>query len=213
MIVTPLILPLLGWGVVVLAGALVAKKVFFDDNEVQDLKNDVKTSKKIAILGLQTAGKTTFLRFLQGDKNYKKYAASGVDEFEEFEMKINDKIFKISKNYDIGGAETFVRNYISLLIDTDVVFFLFDVSLFFNDNEYYRNFCARVDYLKSITSVKTYFIATHPDKLKSSDNELKIKISEKLNEKHYKNYVEQKLFIINLLEDKKLTEFVNKVFL
>lgn len=213
MIVTPLVLPLIGWGVVALAGVFVAKKVFFDDNEIQDVKNDVKTSKKIAIFGLQTAGKTTFLRFLQGDKNYKKYVASGMDEYDEFVIKFNDKIVKISKNSDIGGAETFVRNYVTLLKNTEMAFFLFDVSLFFNDNEYYRNFCARVDYLKSITSVKTYFIATHPDKLNSTDNELKIKISEKLNEKHYKNYVEQKLFIINLLEEKKITEFVNKVFL
>jgi len=108
-----------------------------------------------------------------------------------------------------------MRNYTTVLQNTEMAFFLFDVSLFFNDNEYYRNFCARVDYLKSMTTIKTYFIATHPDKLNNTDtdNELKIKISEKLKEKDYKNYVEHKLFIINLLEDKKLTEFVNKVFL
>lgn len=214
MIVTPLIAPFVIWGAVVLAGAFVAKNVFFDDNEVQDLKNDVKSSKKIAILGLQVAGKTTFLRFLQGDRNYKfKKNATGIDEYEEFDIKFKEKVVTITKNYDIGGSEAFMRSYMKVLRNTDIVFFLFDVSLFFNDNEYYRDFCARVDYLKSMTSVKTYFIATHPDKLNSTDNELKIKISEKLNEKHYKNYVEQKLFIINLLEEKKLKEFVNKVFL
>src|SRR5690554_634100 len=218
MIVKPLVfplLPLLGWGVAAIAGAIAVKKVFFDEKEVDELKNDVKTSKKIAILGLQEAGKTTFLRFLQGDKNYKKYTSSGMDEYDEFDMKVNNKVVTIAENFDIGGAEAFMRNYTTVLQNTEMAFFLFDVSLFFNDNEYYRNFCARVDYLKSMTTIKTYFIATHPDKLNNTDtdNELKIKISEKLKEKDYKNYVEHKLFIINLLEDKKLTEFVNKVFL
>src|SRR5690554_5995935 len=215
MIVTPLIIPFLIWGAVALAGGLTVAKIAgaFDEKEVNDLNKAVKSSKKIAILGLQQAGKTTFLRFLQGDKNYKKYTSSGMDKYDEFDMKVNNKVVTIAKNFDIGGSEAFMRNYTTVLQNTEMAFFLFDVSLFFNDNEYYRNFCARVDYLKNMTNVKTYFIATHPDKLNNTDNELKIKISEKLKEKDYKNYVEQKLFIINLLEDKKLTEFVNKVFL
>lgn len=217
MIVKPLVfplLPLLGWGVAAIAGAIAVKKVFFDEKEVDELKNDVKTSKKIAILGLHQAGKTTFLRFLQGDKNYKKYVASGMDEYDEFDMKIHNKTVTIAENNDIGGGEYFVKNYKTILQDSEMAFFLFDVSLFFNDNEYYRDFCARVDYLKGMTNIKTYFIATHPDKLNNiDDNKLKIKITEKLQGKHYQNYVEQKLFVINLLDEKKLNEFVNKVFL
>lgn len=213
MIVTPLIAPFVIWGAVVLAGAFVAKKVFFDDNEVQDLKNDVKSSKKIAILGLQKAGKTTFLRFLQGDKNYKEYVATGMDEYEEFDIKFKEKVVTITKNYDIGGNDHFMRNYMTVLKNTDIVFFLFDVSLFFNDNEYYRDFCARVDFLKSLTKISTYFIATHPDKLEINEKELKVKISEKLNNKHYKSYVDQKLFVINLLDEERISEFVKKVFL
>lgn len=214
MIVTPLVLPLIGWGVVALAGVFVAKKVFFDDNEIQDVKNDVKTSKKIAILGLQSAGKTTFLKFLQGDKNYKNSNHNtGLDEYEEFDVYVGSKIITISKNVDIGGSKAFMRNYTKVLEDTDMAFFLFDASLFFNDDEYYRDFCARVDFLKSLTKISTYFIATHPDKLEINEKELKVKMSEKLNNKHYKSYVEQKLFVINLLDEERISEFVKKVFL
>src|SRR5690606_8242501 len=136
---------------------------------------------------------------LQGDKNYKKYVASGMDEYDEFDIKFDDEVVTISKNVDIGGAEAFMRNYTTVLQNTEMAFFLFDVSLFFNDNEYYRNFCTRVDYLTSMTTIKTYFIAPHPDKLNNTDtdNEMKIKISEELKEKYYRNYVEHKLFIID----------------
>lgn len=216
MIVVPLIIPFLIWGAVAAAGLFTVAGIAgaFDEKEVAKLNNDVKASKKIAVLGLHQAGKTTFLRFLQGDKSYKKYKETGIDHYNEFDMKIDDKVITIAKNYDIGGSDAFMRHYMRILKETEMAFFLFDVSLFLKDNEYFRNFCARVDYLKSMTSVTTYFIATHPDKLmKIDENELKVKISKQLERKHYQDYVTQKLFVINLLDEKKLTEFVNKVFL
>lgn len=214
MITIPLalpLIPLIAWAATAAAGIFAVKKVFFTADEINEVKEDVHKSRKIAILGLHQAGKTTLLRFLQGEKNYRdKTVGSGVDEYEEFQLKIGDKSISISKNIDIGGSVNFVRNYQSILKDSDMAFFLFDVSLFFNNNEYYRDFCARVHYLQDMTN-STYFIATHPDKTELTDN-LKVKISEKLKSKDYQGYVNQRLFVINLLDDKKLTEFVTKVF-
>lgn len=216
MIVVPLIIPFLIWGAVAAAGLFTVAGIAgaFDEKEVAKLKNDVKTSKKIAVLGLQQAGKTTFLRFLQGDKSYKEAGDAGTDVYEEFDMKINDKVITIAKNRDIGGSRHFVRSYKDVLKGAEMAFFLFDVSLFLSDNEYFREFGARVDFLKGLLDIKTYFIATHPDKLKRVDeNDLKVKISKLLEGKDYQDYVTQKLFVINLCDEKKITEFVNKVFL
>src|SRR5690554_4334932 len=131
MIVTQLalpLIPLIGWGLAGLAGVLIAKKAF-SNKEVAPLKADVKEAKKIAILGLQSAGKTTFLKFLQGDKNYKNYNHNtGLVRYEEFDMKVNNKIISIAKNVDIGGSETFMKNYEKILEGTDMAFFLFDAS-------------------------------------------------------------------------------------
>lgn len=215
MITIPLILPLipiLGWVVAGAASALVVKKVFFEETEVKKVKEEVHSSKKIAILGLHQAGKTTFLNFLQGNRNNRKYVASGIEEYDSFKIAIGDKTIIISKNIDIGGGMNFVKNYETVLKDVNLSFFLFDISLFLSDNQYFRDFCARVDYLKGTTNVKTCFIATHPDKLPFTDG-LKIKISEKLVGKRYKDYVEERLFVINLLNENETTEFVNKVFL
>jgi len=55
MIVTLLalpLIPLIGWGLAGLAGALIAKKAF-SNKEVAPLKADVKEAKKISILELQ----------------------------------------------------------------------------------------------------------------------------------------------------------------
>lgn len=213
--VTILAIPLVPvyWVLGALVGVFATKKFFFDKEKIKDVNNEVKKSKKIAVLGHQHAGKTTFLRFLKGDKNYKNINhETGIDEYEEFVLKAGGKLITISKNIDIGGSEDFVRkNYELILKNADMAFFLFDVSRFFKETDYFRDFCARVDFLKSITEIKVYFIATHSDKLESTES-VKLKISEKLKDKDYNNYVEYGLFVINLIDEKQLSEFVNKSF-
>lgn len=210
-------LPVIGWTAVAITGLFITKKVFFSESDAELAKGisqslSTKSQSKIAILGHHSAGKTTFLKYLKGDRNYKnKHRASGYDEYERFTLQIGEKNIIIDKNVDIGGGQNFVREYKGVLKDAKLAFYFFDISKFLNDTEYFRDFGARVDYLKDITTLKVFFIGTHPDLMDPNLN-LKIKISEKLGTKGYRSFVEYNLFILNLMDDRQLKEFVDITF-
>ena len=68
--------------------------------------------KSIGVLGMIGAGKTQFLKNLQGKgQEYKNegYQGTGIDEYQEFTCIIGNKEYKIKGGTDIGGVEDNIK--------------------------------------------------------------------------------------------------------
>ena len=124
MIVTPLILPIIGWGIAILLGGFGVAAVagVFDDPK----KN------KLGILGMQGAGKTRFLSFLrnkifiEGQTN-----RSGYEEF-TYQLSNGKKIF-IKSGVDIGGGTMYRVDYNKIIDESDVILYFFDINNFIKE--------------------------------------------------------------------------------
>jgi|SRR5690554_73032 len=209
MIVTPLIIPILLWGAVALVGAFTVAGVAgaFDDPK----KN------KLGILGMQQAGKTRFLKFLQ-NKPFIEGQTSR-DSYEEFKYKLNDeKEIIISSGIDLGGETLYRSEYNKIIKDNDLILYFFDIDKYIKNplenNEYYQRGCnSRFEhiYSENINRKKVIVIATHRDKCKFSDNEMKRTFETLIQNKSYKEMLKE-IKYINLTNKTELQSLVNTIF-
>ena len=129
-------IPLALWilGVVFLGGCIIV------------IINAVKTSgKKLAIVGMQEAGKSTLYNMLRtGEPG--EHLPTTIEEIAEF--KVKDRDIKIKKGKDIGGGPEFIMPYYEDLIrDNEIIIFIFNVSEYLNDISYQRNTKDRLDFI------------------------------------------------------------------
>jgi len=99
MITTPLIIPFLIWGgIAALAG------VFTIGSMASFWANPNK--KNLGILGMQISGKTSFLKYLRGEKFEDKRTSR--DNYKEFVYTLsNKKKITICQGTDIGGGNNY----------------------------------------------------------------------------------------------------------
>lgn len=244
MIVTPLIIPFLIWGAVALAGIFTVAGMagFWDDPK----KN------KLGVLGMQQAGKTRFLRFLQ-NKPFIEGQTSR-DSYEEFKYKLNDeKEIIISSGIDLGGETLYRGDYNKIMNQSNLILYFFDIDKYIKNplenSEYYQRGCnSRFEHIYSfinkhnrdfeiannnyskikngnkeekenlkkilqfLEAPKTIIIvATHRDKLKLSDSEMKRTFENLIQNKSYKELFKQITFV-NLTSKTELQNLVNTIF-
>lgn len=211
MIVTPLILPLLIWGAVAIAGGLTVAGItgVFDDPK----KN------KLGILGMQQAGKTRFLSFLRGIPfNDKQTSRKKYDEF-TYILENKKKIF-IKSGVDIGGGKVHRPDYNKIIDESDVLLYFFDIDKYLNntkdyDGEFYQRSCnSRFEHIydrAKTRNITILVIATHKDKCSFNENEIRMKFDNLVQNKSYKEILKDVQYI-SLISSSETKKLANKIF-
>lgn len=212
MIVTPLILPLIGWGVVALAGLFTAAGFagFWDDPQ----KN------KLGLLGMQISGKTRFLSYLRNIPFVDK--RSGRNHYEEFIHTLNDgKKITICSGVDIGGGDNYRVDYDTILDNADVILYFFDIDKYLRNemdlesNILYQRSCnSRFEHIYSrvkLSKKLVLVIATHTDKCHLSESAMKQKFDVLTSNKSYKDMLKGVEYV-DLTNRNEIKNLVNKIF-
>ena len=86
-----------------------------------------KKTKKIAILGIKGAGKTTLWNGLR-DESDVETVTTHYQKIEEFSLKSGKDEVKIASTKDMGGGDYYVPYYDELIEDGTFVYFLVDIN-------------------------------------------------------------------------------------
>ena len=165
---------------------------------------------------MKQSGKTRFYRYLQG----KPYVESEttVEPYEEFEyMKKNGDSIIIKKGKDIGGSEDFTDYYESMIKESDILVFCFDMSKYLKDSKYEKKANARFEFIckknKELGRSKANFVklATHMDQISNSKNAIK-EFNARIEKKYYKNDFKYNMFPIDITNTKDLERVIDKIF-
>mgnify|MGYP003467644409 CR=1 FL=1 len=212
MIVTPLILPILIWGAIAIAGGLTVAGIsgVFDDPK----KN------KLGLLGMQISGKTRFLSYLRNIKFVEH--RSGRNKYEEFIHTLNNgKKITICSGVDIAGGEQYRVDYDKIIKESDVVLYFFDIDKYLRNEIdletkilYQRSCNSRFEHIYSRikSSQKSILvIATHTDKCNLSENAMKQQFDCLISNKSYKEMLKG-IEYVNLTNPSEIKSLVNKIF-
>ena len=175
--------------------------------------------KSIGVLGMIGAGKTQFLKNLQGKgQEYKNegYQGTGKDEYQEFTCSIGNKQYEIKRGFDIGGGEdNIITFYEKFLKSKDICIFLFDIQQYKDNSQYRMDTNARLDFINNHIedASKCAIIGSHVDKAKIKKGQSIITIVQKFVEgKEYARLLNNNFFACNLTNEKDMNELVNKLF-
>lgn len=146
-----------------------------------------KETKKIVVLGMKGAGKTTLWNSLRGIQGEAK--ATQIERIREFELtKNNGEVVKICESYDIGGGDEYVAEYYKTLIERDTfVYFVVRLDQI-NDKEVLRKIKARLDRITKSKKENNIpdnnfglkFVATHLDMVGLSKEQVLNELDQKL---------------------------------
>ena len=199
--------------VAALGGALIA--ALSEETETTKL-----IGKSIGVLGMIGAGKTQFLKNLQGKgQEYKKesYQGTGKDEYQEFTCSIGNKQYKIKDGIDIGGETYNIKPYYErFLKNKDICIFLFDVQKYKDNPEYRKDTNVRLDFINNHVedAYKCAIIGSHVDKAKIEEGQSIITIVQKLVEgKQYSRLLNTNFFAYDLTSEEDMNKLLNKLFL
>jgi len=178
---------------------------------------------KMAILGMQEAGKTTILRYMQGYTYDSSYRSSGYEKYERFDWKVGDRTIKAG--VDIGGGDDWVKStYPVLIADNDIIMFVFNAYEFLNSNKYKRSTLGRLDFVfENIKEkkggnlddfIKNHFalIGTHADFINESPKSVIQKIQRDCQDKSYSKIFKNNFAILDLTSSDEFNNFIKKVF-
>ena len=111
-------------------------------------KEDFKKTGKVAVMGMQNAGKTSFINFLIGEKPDEKFKETEPTvSVANRDFKLNDVNLAI---WDFGGQESFRKEY---LANPDEFFINTEVLLYIVDAQDEKNYADSIQYLMSILSI------------------------------------------------------------
>ncbi|GEM_PF-3969980 len=103
---------------------------------------------KMAVLGMEGSGKTSFINFLKdGDPGHPDQTVSS-NNIDEYHFQTSDgRHFLIEKGNDISGQDTYRRYYWKIVDDNKLILFLFNSMLFCNNNDYRLEVIDRIAYI------------------------------------------------------------------
>lgn len=182
------------------------------------LVQTIKTrGRKIIVLGMQGAGKTTFLNSLRGEY-YQEVSPTAEEKYPKFSTKIGSRDVWISDGIDYGGGDAYVTQYEDMLKNKEIVFFVFDLSKYLTDIEYKRRTNSRLQLLYSIAKRRSIdvnnnvvVIGSHYDEVKKKMKDVKNALSE-LQSKSYGEMFLSNVFAIDTRDEKNIDELKEKVF-
>lgn len=198
--------------------------VAFDVIEIQ-CEDIVSTSssyspitKEIAVLGMMESGKTQLYATMKG-VDYDTYVGTGYDDYDSFSFTINGRTIEVAKGTDIGGGREFVKaNYKKMIMEKDLIFFVFDVDRFLKDTQYFKETCARMDFFyvmlkeagKDNSSDFAVF-GSHLDVSGLSSVEAANRVRQKLHNKNYAILVQNNFVTIDLRNRSDVFNFLGKI--
>lgn len=188
------------------------------DKIIEPITNTVKRwigYKKIVVLGMPEAGKTTFLCHLR-EKPYVNEGTS-TDPYESFSVKLENGRMFIDRGVDIGGGESYLSQYPQLINDADIVFFIFNANLYLTNDEYKNKTNVRFDFVyRHIGETKCCIIGSHSDvyRLNNSNNPIEairnMVFDENEYPKKYKELLNTNFVCTNLTDEKSVKKILSK---
>ena len=203
------------WIPIMLAAAVLGG-IITDSDETDSTK---LIGKSIGVLGMTEAGKTQFLRNLQGEgQKYKNegYQGTSGENYQKFTCTIGDKQYEIKDGIDIGGETYNIKPYYEkFLKDKDICIFLFDVQKYKDDDEYRKETNVRLDFINNHIkdASECAIIGSHVDKAKIEEGQSIITIVQKLVEgKEHARLLNTNFFAYNLTSEEDMNKLVNRLF-
>lgn len=174
------------------------------------------TGKKLAVLGMERAGKSTLYNMLRtGEPG--THLNTTIEEYGEFTIK--DRKIKIKKGKDIGGGPEFIQYYEDLIKQNEIIIFVFNVSKYLNDLIYQRETKDRLDfvYRKSKEYNKEMnnlvMIASHIDILSSDKQKTAMKeILNTISGKQYNEMFKNNFFVMNIVNNEHINKLKESIF-
>lgn len=183
------------------------------------IKSEETEGKSLAVLGMQGAGKTQLYNMLKG-KYGVKTVPTGNEPYESFNIKLKDRTITISDGKDIGGNETYIRQfYEDMIVQNEIVIFVFNIKSYFNNEKERRLINARLEYLyekcklnknidKNVVIIGSFADKLSKDEAKDPYNKLLNLVSKKDYEKLFKKNV----FIIDVTNKEQVIKVAEEIF-
>lgn len=199
-------------------GAAAAAAVGAYDAVLDYIIADLVIGKSICVLGMQESGKTQLYATMKG-VSYSEYTATSYDEYDSFRFSLGGRTVEVAKGTDIGGGPEYVKaNYRKMISENDIIFFVFDVNRFLNDDQYFTDTCARMDFLnenlkasgKNQSSHYAVF-GSHLDVFGLSPAEAATKVRQKLQYKSYASLVQNNFVTIDLRSASEVFKFLGMI--
>ena len=167
--------------------------------------------RKIAVLGLQGAGKTTFQNYFR-EVQYTGSTPPEGDIYEnpnEFKVPNTSKRIVLQEGRDVSGSNEAIRNtYPEVINESDTIFYLFDVDKFFENEEYKGETKALLFFILSRKKKqKIILLASHADLLARKSSKTNSQFREDLYESLIELTEGKKVkgpFLLNLLDSNDL---------
>lgn len=106
--------------------------------------------RKLVILGMNQAGKTTMLNYLRGKNNATPEGTSREDYQAYTYTSAGNIIYHIHASVDRGGKDEFVKQYPKDIEKANRIFFLFNVNLYLSDTTYRRSTHHRIFFINDM---------------------------------------------------------------
>jgi GTPase SAR1 family protein len=177
-----------------------------------DETDDEKIKRKLGVIGMRGSGKTTLLHKLGGVEKVER--ETFIDNYEEFSyITQSGKTIYISKGKDIGGLKNYMSEYKSVVDESNVIFYFFDVNLYITNVEYRRECNSRLSFIFPLLQGKrTVLLATHLDQSNLTKSQLRDSLMQFVTDKVYSNLFNQNFFILNLTDDKQFKDLISSLF-
>jgi GTPase SAR1 family protein len=194
----PLLLLLLGGGAI---GGIIA--AFWSSDKIG-----------LAVLGMAGAGKTTFYNHLRNEWITEK-GGTGIRPLNEFSVKLKDgKEIIIKKGQDVGGLESFIPQYESMMEKANIVLFFFDAYKYLTDIQYARYTNARIDFINGKMTDKKILrtVISYADMF-SDRNQAITDIINSIGDKYDKFFFDPRnYYFVNLTDKREIQNLVNNLF-
>lgn len=180
---------------------------------------EITEGKSLGVLGMQGAGKTTFLAQLGIVDSSLVGPTTTEYDYQDKSIWINNRNLTITAGKDIGGTEAFATKYTPEWVRTkDIIVFVFDGNRILTDFVYrasvnYR-LCLINDNYSDLNSVSknVIVIASHADEYSREPKILYEELLKSFHNKEYSNLFEKNFFVANLRNKEEVDEIVKRTF-